>query len=95
MNCSLPVSVGFFGYGVFQIKTFTSCFYCNVQNPLHSFAGSHSRGLFEWGMLYKEGDVPKKVKGKMISLPIKPTCVKAGFTYIFLHLGTRQKKSPQ
>ena len=23
-------------------------------------AGSHSRGIFEWGMLYKENNVPKK-----------------------------------
>lgn len=28
-------------------------------NPVYA-KGSHSRGLFEWGMLYKEGDVPKK-----------------------------------
>jgi len=28
-------------------------------NPVYA-AGSHSRGLFEWGMLYKEGQVPKK-----------------------------------
>ena len=28
-------------------------------NPVYA-AGSHSRGLFEWGMLYKEGNVPTK-----------------------------------
>ena len=28
-------------------------------NPVYA-AGSHSRGLFEWGMLYKEGNVPSK-----------------------------------
>ena len=28
-------------------------------DPVYS-AGSHSRGLFEWGMLYKEGNVPAK-----------------------------------
>ena len=28
-------------------------------NPVYA-AGSHSRGLFEWGFLYKEGNVPDK-----------------------------------
>ena len=28
-------------------------------NPVYA-KDSHSRGLFEWGMLYKEGNVPEK-----------------------------------
>ena len=32
-------------------------------NPVYA-AGSHSRGLFEWGMLYKEGTVPKKEENR-------------------------------
>ena len=32
-------------------------------NPVYAH-GSHSRGLFEWGMLYKEGTVPKKEENR-------------------------------
>lgn len=32
-------------------------------NPVYA-KGSHSRGLFEWGMLYKEGTLPKKEQDK-------------------------------
>ena len=32
-------------------------------NPVYA-AGSHSRGLFEWGMLYKEGQLPPKEVAK-------------------------------
>ena len=32
-------------------------------NPVYA-KGSHSRGLFEWGMLYKEGNVPAKEENR-------------------------------